>query len=178
MISMSNLSRDMILLILAFSICLLHPLMSTQLSFAQNNQAIAITVANSSFMPLTNTDANQVRVNIEYMIKDESIKSERLNAVMKVYAPNGTLLRTTSSPGGFVPENNDGVEALKTTFRDKSLQTVLANITFIDLARKIPISNVITVNLDLEEAPTTGSPLSENTSSLDNSSIDNSSIDN
>jgi hypothetical protein len=168
MISMSNLSKYMILLILAFSIC-----QSTQLSFAQNNQSIAIRVANSSFVPLTNTDANQVRVNVQYTVEDESIKNERLNAVMKVYTSNGTLVRTTSLPGGFVPENNDGVEALKTTFRDKSVQSVLANITFIDVARKIPISNVVTVNLDLEEAPTTGSPLAENTSSIDNSSIDN-----
>jgi len=163
MISMSNLSKYMILSILAFSIC-----QSTQLSFAQNNQSIAIRVANSSFVPLTNTDANQVRVNVQYTVEDESIKNERLNAVMKIYAPNGTLVRTTSVPGGFAPENNGGVEALKTTFQDKSIQSVLANITFIDLARKIPISNVITVNLDLEEAPTTGISLAENTSSIDN----------
>jgi len=158
----------MILLILVFSIFLLHPLKNTQLSFAQNNQAIVITVANSSFVPLTNTDANQVKVNVEYMVEDESIENQRINAVMKIYAPNGTLVRTTSVPGGFAPENNGGVEALKTTFQDKSIQSVLANITFIDLARKIPISNVITVNLDLEEAPTTGISLAGNTSSIDN----------
>lgn len=165
---MSNLSKYMILLILAFSIFLLHPLKNTQLSFAQNNQAIVITVANSSFVPLTNGDANQVRVNVEYMVEDESIENGRINAVMKVYAPNGTLVRTTSVPGGFVAENNGGVEALRTTFQDKSIQSVLANITFTDLARTTPISNVLTVNLDLEEAPTTGSSLSENTSSIEN----------
>ena len=175
MISKSNLSKYMILLILALSIFLLYPLKSTQLSFAQNNQRLTITVANSSFVPLTNTDANQVRVNVEYTLEDKSIENERINAVMKVYAPNGTLVRTTSLPGGFVAENNGGVEGLKTTFQDKSIQSVKANITFTDLTKKIPISNAVTVNLDLEEppTPTIGSPLSQNTSSENTSSIEN-----
>jgi hypothetical protein len=172
---MSNLSKYMILVILALSIFLLNPLKSTQLSFAQNNQRLAITVANSSFVPLTNTDANQVRVNVKYTVEDESVQNQRINAVMKVYSPNGTLVRTTSLPGGFIPENNGGVEALKTTFQDKSIQSVKANITFTDLTKKTPISNAVTVNLDLEEppTPTTGSPLSQNTSSENTSSIEN-----
>ena len=176
MISTSNLSKYMILLILALSIFLLYPLKSTQLSFAQNNQRLTITVANSSFVPLTNTDANQVRVNVEYTLEDKSIENERINAVMKVFAPNGTLVRTTSLPGGFVAENNGSVEALKTTFQDKSIQSLKANITLTDLTKKIPISNAVTVNLDLEEPPPTptfGSPLSQNTSSENTSSIEN-----
>lgn len=169
---MSNLSKYMILLILALSIFLLYPLKSTQLSFAQNNQRLTITVANSSFVPLTNTDANQVRVGVEYTIEDESIENEMINAVMKVYAPNGSLIRTTSIPSGFTPQSDGGVEELKTTFQDKSMQSILANITFTDVTKRTPVSNVLTVNLDLEEAPVSaGAPTptpTSNTSSLEN----------
>jgi len=127
-----------------------------QLSFAQNNQAISITVANSSYVPLTNTEANQVRVHVMYTVEDKSIENQKINAVMKVYGPNGTLLRTTSFPGGFTAKNNGGVQGLKTTFNDKSLQSLLANITFTDLAKTKSLSNAITVNLNLEEAPAKG----------------------
>ena len=72
---------------------------------------------------------------------------------MKVYAPNGSLVKTTTTPNGFAARS-DGVEALKTTFHDKSMQSVLANITFTDTTKRTLLSNVLTVNLDLEEAPT------------------------
>jgi hypothetical protein len=124
-------------------------------------------VSNSSFVPLTNTDANQVRVGVEYTIEDESIENEMINAVMKVYAPNGSLIRTTSIPSGFTAQGEGGVEVLKTTFLDKSMQSILANITFTDLTKKVPVSNAITVNLDLEEPPASTATTTANSSSLE-----------
>ena len=74
-------------------------------------------------MPLTNTEANQVRVNIEYSVEDESLENEMINAVMAVFAPNEYLLKTTSFPSGFTAQS-EGVETLRTAFRDKSLTSV------------------------------------------------------
>jgi hypothetical protein len=119
-------------------------------------------------MPLTNTDANQVRVGVEYTIEDESIQNEIINAVMKIYAPNGSLIRTTSIPSGFTAQADGGIEVLKTTFLDKSMQSILANITFTDLTKRVPVSNVLTVNLDLEEAPVSANTATANSSSLAN----------
>ncbi|HEU4468468.1 MAG TPA: hypothetical protein VFR61_05485 [Nitrososphaeraceae archaeon] len=48
---------------------------------------------NSSFVPLTNTDADQVKVNVEYTLEDEKIQNQIVNAVMEVYVSNGTLIR-------------------------------------------------------------------------------------
>ncbi|HYY86467.1 MAG TPA: hypothetical protein VE594_05115 [Nitrososphaeraceae archaeon] len=147
----------------------LPPTSDTQ-SFAQNSERISIALSNSSFVPLTNTDANQVRVGVEYTIEDETIQNEMINAVMKVYAPNGSLIRTTSIPSGFTAQGNGGLEVLKTTFLDKSIQSILANITFTDLTKKIPVSNVLTVNLKLEEPPASESTTTttDNSSSLGN----------
>lgn len=132
---------------------------STPSAFAQATQGITISAGNSSFTPLTNTDANQVRVNIEYSVEDESLQNQVINAVMAIFAPNGTLLKTTSFPSGFTAQSDGGTETLRTTFHDKSLTSVTANVTFTDVTKSRSISNVITVNLDLEETPTVGSLL-------------------
>jgi hypothetical protein len=128
-------------------------------ALAQGTQGITISAANSSFTPLTNTVANQVRVNIEYSVEYESLQNQVINAVMAVFAPNGTLLKTTSFPTGFTAQSDGGTETLRTTFRDKSLTSVTANVTFTDLTKSRSISNVLTINLDLEETPTVGSLL-------------------
>ena len=154
--------------VLVLSFFSFFPPTSVTQSFAQNSERISISVSNSSFVPLTNTDANQVRVGVEYTIEDESIENEMINAVMKVYAPNGSLIRTTSIPSGFTAQGDGGIEVLKTTFLDKSMQSILANITFTDLTKKVPVSNAITVNLDLEEPPASTATTTTNSSSLEN----------
>ena len=167
---MSPSSNSIILFVLALSFFgFLPPTIDTQ-SFAQNSERISIALSNSSFVPLTNTDANQVRVGVEYTIEDQTIQNEMINAVMKVYAPNGSLIRTTSIPSGFTAQGDGGLEVLKTTFLDKSIQSILANITFTDLTKKVPVSNVLTVNLDLEEPPASQSTTTttDNSSSLGN----------
>ena len=165
---MSYSPKSIIMFVLVLSFFSFFPATSVTQSFAQNSERISISVSNSSFVPLTNTDANQVRVGVEYTIEDESIENEMINAVMKVYAPNGSLIRTTSIPSGFTAQGGGGVEVLKTTFLDKSMQSILANITFTDLTKKVPVSNVIAVNLDLEEPPASTATTSTNSSSLEN----------
>ena len=128
-------------------------------AFAQGTPGITISAGNSSFSPLTNTDANQIRVNIDYSVEDESLQNQVINAVMAVFAPNGTLLKTTSFPSGFTAQSDGGTETLKTAFRDKSLTSVTANVTFTDSTKSRSISNVLTISLDLEETPTIGSLL-------------------
>ncbi len=132
---------------------------STPSAFAQGTQGITISAGNSSFSPLTNTDANQIRVNIDYSVEDESLQNQVINAVMAVFAPNGTLLKTTSFPTGFTAQSDGGTETLKTTFQDKSLTSVTANVTLTDATKSRSISNVVTINLDLEETPTVSSLL-------------------
>ena len=128
-------------------------------AFAQGTQGITLSAGNSSFSPLTNTDANQIRVNIDYSVEDESLQNQVINAVMAVFAPNGTLLKTTSFPTGFTAQSDGGTETLRTTFQDKSLTSVTANVTFTDATKSRSISNVVTINLDLEETPTVSSLL-------------------
>ena len=141
-------------LILAMVFSIFIMLISVTESFSQKDDSIDISVVNSSFIPLTNIDANQVKVNVEYTLEDEKIQNQIINAVMEVYASNGTLIRT-STASGFAVQSDGGEQVLRTTLHDKSLQSVSIKIVFTDLTKKIPLSNAITDDLKLEEASTT-----------------------
>jgi hypothetical protein len=148
------------MLTLILSIFVFYPITSnTQSLFAQSKQGIIISLANSSFSPLTNTDANQLKVNVKYSIQDALLKNQKINAVMYVFAPNGTLLKISSFPSGFIAVGNGGVEMLKSTFNDKLLKSIVANVTFTDLSKSKSLSNILTVKLPLKETPTVGSLL-------------------
>lgn len=142
----------LIIFAMAFSIFIM--LTNVTESFSQKDGSIDISVVNSSFIPLTNTNANQVKVNVEYTLEDEKMENQIINAVMEVYASNGTLIRT-STASGFTLQSDGGEQVLRTTLHDKSLQSVSIKIVFIDLTKKTPLSNAITDDLKLEEASTT-----------------------
>jgi hypothetical protein len=110
---------------------------------------------NSTFMPLTSGEGNQVSVFVNYEVRDDSIAGQRINAVMEVFAPNGTLIKTSSYPDGFIAQSSGGVEGLETTLKDKSIQSVTANVRFTDAAKIQIISNNISANLDLKGQITT-----------------------
>ncbi len=137
---------------IAFSIFIMF--ISVTESFSQKDESIDISVVNSSFIPLTNTDANQVKVNVEYTLENEKMQNQLINAVMEVYASNGTLIRTSSAIG-FTLQSDGGEQVLRTTLHDKSLESVSIEIVFTDLTKKIPLSNTITDDLKLEEGSTT-----------------------
>ncbi len=119
--------------------------------FADQGQEITLTLHNSSFGSLTSGGGNQVSVFAEYVLNDNSIAGQTINAVMEVYAPNGTLIRTSSYPDGFVAQGSGGVEGLETTIRDRTLQSVTANVTFRDLTKTEILSNDLRVDLTLAE---------------------------
>jgi len=143
-------SRFLIILMLAFSM-----LSNAIESFSQKNGSIDISMINASFVPLTNVDANQVKVNIEYKLEKEKLQNQLVNAVMEVYASNGTLIRTTSIASGFALQSDGGEQILRTSLHDKSLQSISIKIVFTDLTKKTPLSNAITDDLKLEEASKT-----------------------
>ena len=123
-------------------------------SFAEKNGSIDISLVNSSFVPLSNADANQVKASIDYTLKKEKMQNQLINAVMEVYAPNGTLIRTTSIGSGFTLQSDGGEQVLRTAIHDESLKRVSIKVVFTDLSKKIPLSNTITDDLKLESVST------------------------
>ena len=126
-------------------------------AFADHGQEITLTIYNSSFGSLTSGGGNQVSVFANYNLNDDSIAGQTINAVMEVYAPNGTLIRTSSYPQGFIAQSSGGVEGLETTIRDTTLQNVTANVTFTSADKTEALSNNLRVNLNLGEEGTAAS---------------------
>jgi hypothetical protein len=127
-------------------------------AFASQGEEITLTLHNSSFGSLTSGSGNQISVFTQYALNDNSIAGQTINAVMEVYAPNGTLIRTSSYPDGFVAQGSGGIEGLETTIRDRTLQSVTANVTFTDLTKSEMLSNDLLVDLSLAQeggTPTT-----------------------
>jgi len=134
-----------LIIILSSSICI-SGFSSNILAFG-DKKAITLTLDKSSYAPLTNIHGNQLSISVRYQVEDKSLADQKINGLMKIYSSNGTLIHSTSFPDGFNAKKKGGVEELKTTIRDPTLEHVIANVTFTDLKKTETLSNTITANL-------------------------------
>lgn len=112
---------------------------------------IAITYNSAQFLPLTNATHNQLKVIIHYQTNDISLINTKINGVMQVFLSNGSLVRTSSFPNGFIV-NQSGTIQFATSFANKSIQNVKANIVLTDLNKITPFSNMITTNVSFNSS--------------------------
>ena len=115
-----------------------------------DEKGITLTLEKSSFAPLSTVHGNQLSVSVRYEVDDKSLADEKINGLMKIYSSNGTLIHSTSFPDGFNAKRKGGVEELKTTIRDPTLEHVIANVTFTDLKKTETLSNTVTAKLAYE----------------------------
>ena len=127
----------------------------TQSAFAYHGQEVILSLDNSTFTLLTLGSGNQVRVLASYNVQNSSIAGQTINAVMKLYTSNGTLIKTSSYPSGFVAQNTNGTAELKTTVEDPTIQSAIANITLTNAAKTEVISNEISTTINLQGASLT-----------------------
>jgi hypothetical protein len=127
----------------------------TQSAFAYHGQEVILSLDNSTFSPLTTGTGNQIRVLANYNIQNSSIAGQTINAVMKLYALNGTLIKSSSYPSGFVAQNTNGTAELKTTIEDPTIQGAIANLTLTNAAKTEVISNEISTTINLQGASLT-----------------------
>ena len=130
----------------------------TQSAFAYHGQEVILSLDNSTFTPLTLGSGNQVRVLASYNVQNSSIVGQTINAVMKLYALNGTLIKSSSYPSGFVVQNTNGTAELKTNV-DPAIQRVMANITLTNAAKTEVISNEISTTISPQGASKPSSSL-------------------
>ena len=63
-------------------------------------------------------------------MNDESLIGQRLNAIMGIYdRQNGTLIKLSSFPSGFILNNTNGTTQLATTLIDPKIQSISAIVT-------------------------------------------------
>ncbi len=114
---------------------------------AYHGQEIVIKLSSAYFTALTESGKHQVKTIINYTVSNSSLAGQKINAVMKVYSVNTTLLKTTSFPNGVVI-NRTGNLQLLTNIADLS-QNVISVTTLTNIDKTLPFSNSVNVSLHL-----------------------------
>lgn len=103
-------------------------------AFANYGEEI-LSLENSTLLPLTRALGNQLKVSLNYDVQRASITGQTINAVMKF-------------PAGFAAQSSGKAE-LKSTLTDKSIQDLIAIVTFTASAKTDTISNEISIPIKL-----------------------------
>jgi hypothetical protein len=119
-------------------------------AFADHGEEISIALNSATFMPLTSAEGNQVSVGVNYTTLNGTLIGNTINAVMKVYAPNTTAIKSTSFPNGIIA-NSSGTAEIKTTIIGNSTQNVTAVVQFTDASKTVPLSNPVQIGLNLTQ---------------------------
>ena len=137
------------------------PLSSTVDLFAQQRGNISVTQATA--LPLVNTEGNQVKLLINYSMGDESIMGQRINAQMGIYDRiNGTLIKLSSFPDGFILNNSTGTIQLASTLTDPKIQNISTIVTLTNEEKTEKYSNDVRSDIDLRAIlPTSLAALNE-----------------
>src|SRR5918992_877280 len=121
-----------------------------QSAFADHGQEIVLTSKDASFAPVSSGEGgNQAKVIVTYAVHDPMIVNDLVKGVMKVYSPNGTLLKTSSSPTPFPISNSYGTATLATTLTDPTIESVIAKVAFTNPIKTETFSNELPVSVDL-----------------------------
>jgi hypothetical protein len=119
-------------------------------AFAYHGKEISQKLNYAHFLPLTsNNQTHQVKVVVNYSVTDSSIVNKNMNTIMHVYTPNGTLIKSSSFPHGFVINATTGQSTLATTITDNTIKNVKADVIFTDAAKNANYSDPLSVNLNL-----------------------------
>jgi len=112
-------------------------------------QTFPMEIDYAHFISPLNQD-NQVKVLLKSLTTNDTagLNNKTINAVMKIYSINGTLLKTSSYPQGFNYNSTQPIK-LATNIADKSIETVTAVIQLTNLEKTQPLSDPLTIKLSL-----------------------------
>jgi hypothetical protein len=112
-------------------------------------QTFPMKIDYAHFISPLNQD-NQVKVLLKSLTTNDTagLNNKTINAVMKIYAINGTLLKTSSYPQGFNYNTTESIK-LATNIVDKSIETITAVIQLTNLEKTQPLSDPLTIKLSL-----------------------------
>jgi hypothetical protein len=120
-----------------------------QSAFAYHGQEIVLTSKDVSFAPVSSDEGHQLKAVVNYAVHDPMVVNDLVKGVMKVYSPDGKLLKTSSSPTPFPITDSQGTVTLATTLIDPNIQDVIAKIVFTNPIKTETISNELPVSIDL-----------------------------
>ena len=121
-----------------------------------------VSIDRATALPLVNAEGNQVKVVVNYSMGDGSFLGQRINAVMGIYdRVNGSLIKLTSFPNGFMLNNTEGSIQMASTLTDPKIQNISTIITLTNAEKSEKYSNDVRSDLDLRSILPTSLPMSE-----------------
>jgi hypothetical protein len=118
-----------------------------------------ISIVRATALPLVNAEGNQVKLVINYSLGSESLVGERVNAVMGIYDRiNGSLIKLSSFPNGFILNNTAGTIQMTSTLTDPKIQNISTIVTLTNGEKFEKYSNDVRTDLDLEAILPTSLP--------------------
>ena len=130
---------------------ILHTLSSLLLfenAFGLDPQGIFIKLSYAQFVPLSTSKGHQIKIVVNYTTNDTKNINNTINGVMKVYALNGTLLRTSSFPSGFKAQNV-GTAQFATTLLDNRIKNVTTVVQMTNTLKTLALSNSVKTRINL-----------------------------
>ena len=126
--------------VIVSGICILF---AVQVSvYGYTGKEITLNLGNAEFVPQNKTADYQITINVNYSVSDPTLVGKEINAVMKVHAPDGSVIKTTSFPLGFTA-NSTGVAELLTNIPKSAAQNITTETVFTDLNKTNVLSNTI-----------------------------------
>jgi hypothetical protein len=133
------------------------PLSSAVDLFAQQRGNISVIQATA--LPLVNSEGTQVKLIINYSIGDESIVGQKINVQMGIYDRiNGTLIKLSSFPDGFILNNTAGTIQMASTLTDPMIQNISTIVTLTNEEKTEKYSNDVRSDLDFSAILPTSLP--------------------
>jgi len=120
---------------------------TTQEDILYTSNKISIDTNSVTFAPLTDSTINQLKILVNYQTTDPSLVNTPMAGIMKVFLSDGSLLKTSSIPKGYVV-GQSGVVQFATSFTDQTIQNVKAEVYMVNTKDEI-ISNVLSVDASL-----------------------------
>jgi hypothetical protein len=119
-----------------------------------------ISINRATALPLVNVEGNQVKVVVNYSMGDGSFLGQRINAVMGIYdRVNGSLIKLTSFPNGFILNNTEGSIQMASTLTDPKIQNISTIVTLTNAEKSEKYSNDVRSDLDLRSILPTSLPV-------------------
>lgn len=119
-------------------------------SNGNTSDRVTINLDSVTFAPLTDSNINQLKVDITYQTNDPSLVNTIMAGVMKVFTTDGTLIKTSSIPSGYIL-GQLGPMQFATSFEDQTIRDVKAEIAMTDTSHTEKISNTLDVEATLEK---------------------------
>ena len=120
------------------------------MAFAYHGKEILQKVSYAHFLPLTgNNQSHQVKVVVNYSVTEPSVVNQNMNAIMHVYAPDGTLVRISSFGHDFIVNATSGQTQLATTITDNTVRNVKAVVMLSNATKNANFSNPLSIDLNL-----------------------------